>query len=180
MDRNSFRDGDWVLTKIDDLNICGSFDCGDADINEYFHEDVFEHREALISQTYCLYEVSSPKSILVLLDFCNDVVKSDEVRGRVAVADRKKYRSIPAVKLTRFGVSKKYQGMHIGTKALNLVKKFFSQDNRTGCRFITVDAYNTSAIIKFYEFNEFLPLTEKDKGKRNRAMFFDLITFKNA
>lgn len=124
MDRNSFQDGDWVLAKIDDLSICGSFDCGDPDINEYFHEDVFEHREALISQTYYLYEVSSPKLILVLLDFCNDVVKSVNVRGRVAIADRKRYHSIPAVKLTRFGVLKNYHRMHIGTQALNMVKNF--------------------------------------------------------
>ena len=180
MGRNSFSDGDWVLSKLGDLGCCECFTCGDSDIDEYFREDVVEHRAELISQTYYLYEVTQPDLILALLGFSNDTVRSKDIKGRVSTSAVKRYKSLPAVKLTRFGVSKQYQRMHIGTNALNLVKKFFTFDNRTGCRFVTVDAYNKPGIISFYKSNGFSFLTEKDLNKDNRAMYFDLLSFQAA
>jgi hypothetical protein len=113
------------------------------------------------------------------LDFCNDAIKSENIRGHIELVDHKRYRSVPAVKLTRFGVTRQFQGMHLGTNALNMVKKFFTMENRTGCRFITIDAYNKPEIIDFYTKNDFIFLTDKDQNKNNRAMFFDLIRFKS-
>jgi GNAT superfamily N-acetyltransferase len=177
MGRNTFVKDDWILKNIEDLAICGSFDCDDDDLNEYFHEDVKWHREELLTQTYCLYQSTAPKLILALLDFCNDVIKVQY--PFVGIDPRIHYPFLPAVKLTRIGVVKELQGNNIGTHALNLVKQFFTTDNRTGCRFITVDAYNTPRVMKFYEKNGFNLLTDTDKGKNTRSLFFDLKRFKN-
>ncbi len=179
MGRNSLQDGGWVLTKVDDLAACSEFDCGDDDLNEYFHKDVLNHRRELLTQTYCLYESTSPKLILALLDFCNDNLKLEDYKGKIDIEPSKKYPYLPAVKIARFGVSKIFQRMHIGTYALNLVKSFFINDNRTGCRFITVDAYNKPEVIKFYASNDFTLITERDRKRRHRAMFFDLIRLNN-
>ncbi len=172
--RNSFRDGAWVLEKIEDLNVCKAFDCNDDDLNEYFHVDVFLHRKELLTQTYYLYLSKYPKLILALLDFCNDAVRLAQYKGKVDLPARKQYASLPAVKLTRIGVKKEVQRMHIGTNALNMVKKFFLKDNRTGCRFITVDAYNNPGVIYFYQKNGFALLTKKDIKRNTRSLFFDL------
>ncbi|MEA3416657.1 MAG: hypothetical protein U9R02_10985 [Thermodesulfobacteriota bacterium] len=59
---------------------------------------------------------------------------------------------------------------------VGMVKRLFITRNRTGCRFLTVDAYNNDdqKAIKFYQKNGFQHFSEKDKNKKTRAMFFDL------
>lgn len=174
MGRNEFVDGPWILKKVENIAICDSFDCGDDDLNEYFHVDAILHKKELLTQTYCLEVRAMPDLVIALLDFCNDTVQLKEYSGAIDIDERKRYPSLPAVKLTRFGVAKMFQRMNIGTNALNMVKKFFTIDNRTGCRFITVDAYNQPEVINFYEKNEFKLLTHKDKNKDTRSLFFDL------
>ena len=112
------------------------------------------------------------------MDFCNDSIK---VQYPFADIDPKiHYPFLPAVKLTRMGVVKELQGLNIGTQALNMVKQLFTTDNRTGCRFITVDAYRTPRVIRFYEHNGFALLTDEDANRDQRAMFFDLKRFKDS
>lgn len=43
---------------------------------------------------------------------------------------------------------------------------------KSGCRFITVDAY--AAAIPFYVKNEFVALTDEDKDSTTRLLYFDL------
>ncbi len=50
----------------------------------------------------------------------------------------------------------------------------FLKDNRTGCRFITIDAYNNERTLRFYEKNDFTFFSDKDKNKKTRSMYFDL------
>lgn len=178
--RNTFVDGSWVLHKIVDTSLCNSFDCGDSDLNEYFHVDIKLHKEELLTQSYCFYETTKPDLVLALLDFCNDSVRLENYKNVINLDKRKQYRSLPAVKLTRFGVSKQFQGCDIGTHVINMVKTLFTTDNRTGCRFITVDAYNDSRVINFYEKSGFQLFTEKDKQRETRSMFFDLKRFVNS
>jgi len=61
------------------------------------------------------------------------------------------------------------------------------KENRTACRFLTVDAYNNEKTLKYYENNGFkylfsTELQEKqyigmpeDKKLRTRLMYFDLL-----
>jgi len=80
----------------------------------------------------------------------------------------------PAVKITRLGVHHEVQRNNIGSFLLNVTKQFFVTDNRTGCRFLSVDAYNRDNILKFYIKNDFQFFYDKDKNRKTRAMFFDL------
>ena len=87
------------------------------------------------------------------------------------------------------GVATDFQGggMRIGTQILDFVKDWFrSTDNKTGCRFIVVDAYNNPATFGFYEKNGFKPMYKTEDEERQflelnnkdelqtRFMFFDL------
>jgi GNAT superfamily N-acetyltransferase len=170
--RNIVDNDGWILGKLEDNTLLNSFDCDDTDLNEYFHEDAINHREQLLTQTYYLTHAHTPGILLGLLDFCNDVIELKSLNGKISVPKRKQYKYWPAVKLTRFGIAKQYQRQNIGTKALNIVKILFITDNRTGCRFITVDSYPDK--VGFYQKNGFEILTEKDKDKDTRAMYFDL------
>lgn len=172
--RNEYVEPPWILKKVEDGDGCDSFDCGDADLNEYFRVDALQHRKELLTQTYCLIDSDYPNLVIALLDLCNDSIRFREIRDSVDLSPRKQYPQLPAVKLTRIGVQKEYQRKNIGSHVLNMVKRLFLTDNRTGCRFITVDAYNNLGTLNFYQRNDFKIITEKDKANRTRAMFFDL------
>ena len=64
------------------------------------------------------------------------------------------------------------RGMSVGSFLLDFIKRYFTADNKTGCRFITVDAY--AAAIPFYLRNGFVPLNDEDVGDPTRLLYFDL------
>lgn len=70
-------------------------------------------------------------------------------------------------------VSVNARGLHIGSDLLNFIKKYFTVNNKTGCRFVTVDAYVNA--IPFYVKNDFEFLTVSDEGdSHTRLLYFDL------
>jgi hypothetical protein len=89
------------------------------------------------------------------------------------------YSTYPAVKIGRLGVNIKYQRNHIGTHLLNITKEFFLSHNRTGCRFLTVDAYSDSITTSFYMNNGFQFLWDEDAGEPTRIMYFNLKRYKD-
>lgn len=92
--------------------------------------------------------------------------------------NEKRMKSYPAGKLCRFGVSHAYQGKALGAFLIDFIKAFFIFDNKTGCRFITVDAYRSA--MPFYKKNGFLPLLEEDDGEMTRLFYFDLADYRNS
>jgi GNAT superfamily N-acetyltransferase len=176
--RNSIEKDGWLLTKLIDFKLSIPFDCGDCDLNEYFKEDAVSHREELLTETYQLIDTTSELSFPVgLVSLCNDSVRKEKVENHDFYKDlpeKKRYPAYPAVKIARLGIHKEFQKLHVGSHMINLIKEMFLDDNRTGCRLITVDAYNREGVIKFYQHNDFQCFNDKDKSKGTRAMFFDL------
>ena len=84
---------------------------------------------------------------------------------------------MPAVKVGRLGVASSRQKEGYGTQALDFLKLWFTRNNKTGCRFLLVDAYNTDKVLNFYGKNKFEFLTTEDKDTDTRLMYFDLIEF---
>lgn len=171
-DRNEFIDGDWTLQKVTDDKILSSFDCGHDDLNEYFQRDAAMYREALISQTYHLKATEELDFPVALVDFCNDSIRLEKFKIEKPQVAEEKQHPLPAVKITRLGVSRVFHGNGVGTQVINMVKRFFLTQNRTGCRFITVDAYTNA--VDFYLRNDFSFFTDKDERRQTRAMYFDL------
>lgn len=176
--RNTFTWKGWTLEKASPFFFT-DYDCGDADLNDYFLKRSGDFREELLTQTYAFYEENDPFPLTVaLVDFCNDSIPK-EMMSR---ADRKKidhrkrgFQRFPSVKITRLGVHTDFQRQHMGTRLLETVKHFFLTDNRTGCRFITVDAYR--AAVPFYEkngFHQMLVEEEADSEAPTVPLFFDL------
>jgi hypothetical protein len=177
--RNRLEVGTWVLAKVEDRSICASFDCGHEDLNDYFHSKSLKHEQELLSQSYSLTDKAHPDYFIALLDFCNDGIHIDMYKHLVDLDEEKQYHHLPAVKLTRFGVRKELRNHDFGTHAMNLAKEMFTTDNRTGCRFLTVDSYPES--VGFYEKNDFLRFPNRSKKKPapddNIALYFDLKRF---
>lgn len=176
-ERNEIVKDGWALTKVTNNDILFTFNCGDPDLNEYFQKDALHHKEALITQTYCLKATEEPDFPVALIDLCNDSIRLEKFKiEQPDLHENKRYPFLPAVKITRLGVSVLVQKHGIGSHLINMVKCLFLTQNRTGCRFLTVDAYNNEdqKAINFYKRNGFQHFSNKDETKRTRAMFFDL------
>ncbi|MEE1183777.1 MAG: GNAT family N-acetyltransferase, partial [Paludibacteraceae bacterium] len=60
----------------------------------------------------------------------------------------------------------------IGTGLIDIIKYALIDNPQSGCRFITVDAYNDA--IPFYTKNGFVMVNSFQKDRRTQPMFFDL------
>jgi hypothetical protein len=161
----------------------GAFDCGDDDLNEFMQKDAKLYLANLMAVTYL---VMDGKRAVGFLSLSNDKLtcvpdedgaKATWNRLQRDIANSKRRRSYPAVKLGRLGVCTDMQRAGLGRQVLDWLKIQFVTANRTGCRFITVDAYNNPRTIGFYERNDFRFLTTSDVKEDTRLMYFDLKPF---
>lgn len=126
------------------------------------------------------YVLENEHFIIAFFSLLNDKITVEDVDSRnqwkkwFKKPTGKDFSSHPAMKLGRLGVSNGFKGIGIGTIILGYIKELFITNNRTGCRYITVDAYGAS--LTFYEKNGFRYLTTKDKDSDTRLMYFDLMT----
>ena len=158
--RDFFENNGWKLRKLKEAEFSELtwFDCGDNEINDFFHNDALPHKQELMAESYSFEFKGRP---LALLSIQNDTVHFDEDENQerirfgknIGLPFRKRYRSIPAVKLGRLGIQASLAGNGIGSVLLDFCKLMFVTDNRTGCRLITVDSYIKR--IGFYEKNGF-------------------------
>lgn len=121
------------------------FDCGDEDLNDFILNEARLYRKELLAVSYVL-EREDVHLVHAYFSMAND---------RISLA-----------------VDKTLKGQSIGTYLLNFIKSFFVVNNKTGCRFLTVDAYK--AAVPFYEKNGFVPLNDDDIDAPTRLLYFDL------
>ena len=159
------------------------FDCNDPDLTDFFYNDSVDMAHALLSVTYAVLPKDGEDTI-GFFSVSNDSIRKAELGGRSAkdrfrgpIDRRKRFKSLPAVKIGRLAVSVDHQGQGIGSGILDYLKVWFTQGNKTGCRFIVVDAYNKLEVIRFYERNGFYGLPVKDPDTETKLMFFDLHSF---
>jgi GNAT superfamily N-acetyltransferase len=86
--------------------------------------------------------------------------------------NEKRIKSYPSVKICRLGIKKDYHGKGIGSILLYFIKSYFLEDNKSGCRFITVDAYHDA--IPFYQNNDFQFLRKDEDDFVTRLLYYDL------
>jgi len=156
-----------------------SFDCGDADLNDFAINEAQPYRKEKLAVTYTLVNKEDSNDIAAFFCLLNDRIsmadfdtKTNYNRFRKRFVNAKRIKSYPAAKIGRFGVSKTMKGKNIGSFLLDFIKSFFVIDNKTGCRFLTVDAYADA--VPFYLKNGFVPLNDDDKDDDTRLLYFDL------
>ena len=157
----------------------GSFDCGDADLNDFILNESAFYREALLAVSY-VFERREIKESVAYFSLANDRISLTDFESKTAFnrfrkrrfVNEKRLKSYPAVKICRFAVDLSMKGQSVGSFLLNFIKSYFLDDNKTGCRFITVDAY--AAAIPFYFKQKFVPLTVEDERAATRLLYFDL------
>jgi hypothetical protein len=181
------------------LDNCQAFDCDNKDLNDFFENDAINYSAELLGKSYCFTLDENPKIIVCAFTIANDSIKTltlPNARKKKVIKDiprPKQMRSYPAVLIGRLGVHKNFRNIEgemqrIGDQLMDFIKSWFVDgSNKTGCRFIVVDAYNDFKPLRYYFSNGFVELfsTEEqeklftgidvDQKLETRLLFFDLI-----
>jgi ribosomal protein S18 acetylase RimI-like enzyme len=172
------------------------FDCGDADINDFFNIDAIKYQEQMLGQTYFFRHKATSRAVCAFSlspDSLNTATLPNNRRRKVKenIPHQKPLKSYPAYLIGRFGVASTFSGQNIGSQLLNFIKYFCLNNYGNSCRFLVVDAYNNPAVLNFYRKNDFLTVFSTEEQEREykkldisttlqtRYMFFDMIYWKN-
>ncbi len=156
------------------------FKCQDDDLNSFLFDDAQKYLADLMAVTYLLEDLPSKKTV-AYFSLLNDKITFDpnqrsiwnRLSRRIANAKRRKH--YPAVKIGRLAISEEYAGQGLGRDIIRLIKFMFTHGNRTGCQFVTVDAYRNA--VGFYQKCGFDFISEKDREEVTRSMYYDLKRF---
>ena len=159
-----------------------SFNCGATDLNDFILNESVYYRNALLAVSYTVEKRDDPNNVIAYFSLANDRISLGDFENKTEFnrfrkhrfVNEKRLKSYPAVKICRLGVDLSMKGLFVGTFLLNFIKSYFIIDNKTGCRFLTVDAYANA--VPFYFKNGFIPLNEDDADSDTRLLFFDLAT----
>ncbi|SMP29145.1 GNAT family N-acetyltransferase [Flavobacterium hercynium] len=182
---------------------CDNFDCGNDDLNDFFQKDALLYQSQLLGKTYCFTLDENPKEIVCAFTISNDSIKTTHLpnsrkqKVNKKISNQKRMRTYPAVLIGRLGVNKNYRSVRgendrTGKQLMDFIKSWFVDGaNKTGCRFIVVDSYNTPSPLKYYKRNDFENLfsTEEQEKEftgldssailKTRLLYFDLIVLHN-
>ncbi len=174
----------YQFIRLDSTNAVENFDCGDNDLNDFIVNRASEFQKHLLSVSYACAESDSGR-ILAYCSLANDKVAITDFKDKTefnrfrreqGFPNSKRLKSYPAVKLCRLGVDNTAKGRQIGTAVVDYIKSMFVIENKTGCRFLTVDAYLDA--VPFYVKNEFNFMNAEDSDPHTRLMYYDLMELK--
>ncbi len=191
----SFLQDNCTLCIPKDPSEMDGFSCGDEDLDGFFSSDCFAYAKQLLGKTYCYKLDSDRKTIVCAFTLANagirvsDLPNSRKKKIEADIPHVKSLKDYPAVLIGRLGVSEEFHSKHIGSDALEYIKYwFFDSNNKTGCRFVIVDAYNEPSTRAFYERNGFKTVFSSDEQEKEyrhirtdvhlgtRLMYFDLMS----
>jgi len=170
---------EYLIRRLSPSDLRPTFDCNDDDLNEFFVVDSIVACKELLSVTYI---VEIDNELAAFFSLSNDAIKKATLEKRIfkrianPIPRLKRYSTLPAVKIGRLATAVSFQGSGIGSEILDFLKNWFTEGNKTGCRFIIVDAYNNQRTINFYQKNGFSFLLPDDSTENTRLMIFDLAT----
>lgn len=184
-----------TLYELKEQTHSGDFVCGDRDLEDFFSNDCFAYAKQLLGKTYCYRLDGEPHKIVCAFTLANAGIRVNDLpnaRKKKIEADIphvKALKDYPAVLVGRLGVSNEFRSKHIGSEVLDFIKYWFIEpNNKTGCRFIIVDAYNNETTLSFYERNGFKTVFSTDNQEKEyrhldcsihlntRLMYFDLLS----
>lgn len=190
----SFLKNNCSLFAVNEPEELECFKCGDNDIDEFFTNDCFGFTKQLLGKTYCYRLNEDPSKVVCAFTLANagirvsDLPNARRKKIEAGIPHSKSLKDYPAVLVARLGVSSEFRSKHIGSDVLEFIKIWFIEPlNKTGCRFVIVDAYNTPSTMAFYEQNGFTTVfgTEQqekdyrhlssDASLNTRLMFYDLM-----
>jgi GNAT superfamily N-acetyltransferase len=154
---------DLEIKRLDDTHDVSNFECDIEDLNEFLIEKSHHQMRNRWNVTFvCLYQ----SIVVAYFTWCADSIRVKELE-KEDKEDLKDlgiiYNDLPALKLCRLAVDKKYEGNRIGPGLVELTianARYLSKI--VGVRFITVDAYFMNKwLYEKYKFK----ISPKEKPK---------------
>ena len=183
-----------TLVRVDCKDDLQGFVCGDEDLDDFFANDAYLYSKQLLGKTYFFVAEGVTPMIIGAFTVANDSIKasliSKSTRNKLQrkIPNSKRTRSYPAVLIGRLGVSAELRGRDVGSEIIRYIKSWFANvNNKSGCRYVVVDAYNNASVLSFYEKNGFKYLYSSEEEEcetfglgegehlNSRMMYFDLI-----
>ena len=181
------------------LQQCKGFTCKDEDITESFTQDYADYAYQLLGKSYCFVKPDTSE-IVCAFTVANSSVKVDSLPSNLRnklnrkIPNAKRRPQYPAVLVGQLAVSDLFSGHHVGDELLDFIKSWFIDPlNKTGCRYVIVDAVNHPKVFEYYQRNGFKFLFSSDEEEwtflhnkgleqttpiepmKTRLMYFDLI-----
>ena len=148
-----------------------SFDCERESVNEFFREEAQGYQDELFGKTYYFCLPQNPSSVVAGFTVANASIFTKHLsrtrREKIGseVHHQKGLINYPSVLLAQLGVDRRYKGNHLGSQIIDFVSTWFvSQSNKSGCRYLIVDAYDEPELIQYYQRNK-LQLFFSDKSQ---------------
>jgi GNAT superfamily N-acetyltransferase len=185
------------------VSSCPLYSCSkDEHIDKFFHSEFMDYDRQMLGKSYCFVSRQEPR-IAAAFTVANSSVRVDNMpKSKRNKLNRKipfsKQRSqYPAVLIAQLAVFDDYRGRNLGEEVLNFIKSWFIDPlNKTGCRYIVVDAVNNPKVLQFYLDNGFdfifssdleemqymskaVQIDEADLYRETRLMVFDLMSIRS-
>ena len=172
------------LRRLGETDIVSHFDCGDEDLNDFILTDAPLYFKVRLATSYVLENKVSGE-VYGYFSLAHDRISLTDFPSNSAYnrfrkqffAQGKMFKSYPALKICRLATGLNCRGEGIGAMIVNMIVGSYQNDNKAGCRFITVDAYADA--LDFYYKMGFMPLTKEDEGASTRLLYFDLESLQN-
>lgn len=151
-----------------------NFDCGDEDLNEFLKNDALLEQKKKLNVTHIIFYKSEIIGYFSLLTDKINVkdIKNSEIKANINLNLENKYKTIPAVKIGRLAIDKRYAKKGIGSFILNNLITTLNEISKKdiGFRLITVEGY--AEAYHFYTTNNFVPLQNDEifVSKINKMM----------
>ncbi len=141
------------------------FDCGNNDLNSYLKCFAYQNDKSGIGKTFVLFDRNVPVGFVTL---CSASIDFEDAPKNIKLP----HYPIPAIKIARLAVDKRYQNKGFGKELLAFsLEKIAMLADFIGVRFVTVDAKEESK--SFYEHFGFISLPTK---KETYILPIDLVT----
>lgn len=182
------------------ISSCSNFSCSlDKDIDDFFHGEFELYNQQLFGKSYGFFTETEPSDLVAAFTVSNSMLPVKDyptpIRRKInkEVPFPKRSSQHPAVLIGQLVVFDKFKHLHIGNELVDFIKSWFIHPlNKTGCRYLIVDAVNHPKVLDFYTqngFNFIFPSIEDEisymnldlepEYKRTRLMYFDLIILKS-
>ena len=152
-----------TLSKNHDLS---NFNCASDDLNNFLKDDALTQQKSKLNLTKL---VMCDDVIVGYVSILTDTIPLKDIRDEDTKQDIKnqlditfKKRKLPAIKIGRFAVDKKYSHKGLGSEILMSVLFNVKNiaENNVGLRFVTVEGY--ASAYKFYTDHNFINLKKDD------------------
>jgi len=114
---------------LSDEQVITGFNCGNADLNDFFNHDALAYKRQMLSRTYFFrHKISG--AVVCAFSFSASSIKTSDLPGsrrrkvKEYIPREKSLKSYPAILIGRLGVSTEFSGQSAGSQLIDIIKNF--------------------------------------------------------